>query len=159
MAHMATPYAEHLNGRDPVLVLRESYDDYVFLTRGLSPDVWARPLGPGKWTVRQVIVHVTQWEMIFGVRLRFGLGQPGYVVQPFDQDLLMGEADVVEGPLALSAFDAMRRMNLALAESLTSEQRRQVVHHPERGEIDIEDLLVTLAGHGVHHWKQLQPTC
>ncbi len=156
---MATPYAQHVLPRDPVLVLRESYDDYLSLARRLTPDTWALSLGPGKWTVRQVMVHVAQWEMIFGVRLRFALGQPNHLVQTFEQDDLMAEAEVVEGPLALAVFDAVRRMNLALAESLTSEQRRLPVRHPERGDLDVEDLLVTLAGHGVHHWKQLQRNC
>jgi hypothetical protein len=156
---MATPYAEHVLPRDPVVVLRESYDDYLALARRLTPETWAVALGPGKWTVRQVMVHVAQWEMIFGVRLRFSLGRPGHVVQTFEQDDLMAEADVVEGPLALAVFDATRRMNIALAESLTSGQRRQHARHPDRGDIDVEDLLVTLAGHGVHHWKQLQGAC
>jgi hypothetical protein len=62
----------------------------------------------------------------------------------------------VDGPTAFAAFEGVRRMNLALAASLSPAQRATIVMHPERGEIDVNDLLVTLAGHGVHHLKQLE---
>lgn len=66
-----------------------------------------------------------------------------------------GEADAVDGPTALAAFIAVRRMNLAFAASLTSAQRQTPMTHPERGRIDVNDILTTLAGHGVHHLQQI----
>jgi hypothetical protein len=68
----------------------------------------------------------------------------------------MMEAAVVDGPTALAALEAVRRMTLTFAASLTPEQRRRKAQHAERGEIDVQDILVTLAGHGVHHLKQIQ---
>jgi uncharacterized damage-inducible protein DinB len=153
---MATPYAQYVGDRDPVDVLRESFDAYRELRQRITPEMWERPIAPGKWTIRQVLVHVVQWEMIFGLRLRFALASPDYVIQPFEQDPLMMEAAVVDGPTALAALEAVRRMTLTFAESLTPEQRRQKTQHAERGEIDVQDILVTLAGHGVHHLKQIQ---
>jgi uncharacterized damage-inducible protein DinB len=153
---MATPYAQYVGDRDPVDVLRESFDAYRELRQRITPEMWEQPIAPGKWTIRQVLVHVVQWEMIFGLRLRFALASPDYVIQPFEQDPLMMEAAVVDGPTALAALEAVRRMTLTFAESLTPEQRRQKTQHAERGEIDVQDILVTLAGHGVHHLRQIQ---
>lgn len=153
---MATPYAEYVGDRDPVMVLRESFDAYRDLGSRITPALWDEPLAPGKWTVRQVLVHVVQWEMILGLRLRFAVASPDYIIQPFEQDDLMSEADVVDGPTALAALEAVRRMTLTFAESLTPAQRRQRTVHAERGPIDVEDILLTLAGHGVHHLRQLQ---
>jgi len=68
----------------------------------------------------------------------------------------MAAGEVDRGPTAFAAFDGMRRANIAFASALSPEQRRKKVRHPERGEIDVEDVLVTLAGHGVHHLKQLK---
>ena len=150
------PYAEHIGDQDPVAVLRTSLDDYHARIPRLSAADWRRPWRPGKWTVAQIIVHVTQWEMIMGLRVRCGVAAPDFTLQPLDQDELMRvEGEVVSGPAAYDAFDAVRRMNIAFAESLSPEQRRQRVMHPERGPIDVEQLLVTLAGHGVHHFKQI----
>lgn len=153
---MATPYSQYVGDRDPIAVLRESTDEFHALGARIAPTLWEQPIAPGKWTVRQVLVHVVQWEMIFGLRLRFAVASPDYVVQSFEQDPLMSEAAVVDGPTAIAAFDAVRRMTLAFASSLTPEQRRQKTRHAERGEIDVEDILVTLAGHSVHHLRQLQ---
>jgi len=94
--------------------------------------------------------------MIFGVRVRLGVGIPNYVVQPLDQDPLMHEADAVDPVTAFNCFEALRAMNLKLAASLRPEQRRAPVTHPERGQIDVNDLLTTLAGHSVHHLLQLE---
>jgi uncharacterized damage-inducible protein DinB len=152
---MPTPYAQQVGSRDPIDVLRESLDAYQALSTRTSPEAWDRPIAPGKWTVRQVIVHLAQFEMILSNRVRCGVGIQDYVVQPIDQDLLIAEADAVDGPTALAALIAVRRMNLAFSSSLTPSQRRRPIHHPERGPIDVEDVLVTLAGHGVHHLKQI----
>ena len=67
------------------------------------------------------------------------------------------EGNVVDGPTAWAAFEGTRRMNLAFARSLTPADRRRTFKHPEHGEIDVEYLLVTLAGHGVHHFRQIAP--
>lgn len=154
---MPTPYAEHVGTRDAVLLLKTSLEDYRALVPRLTPVLWKQPWAPGKWTPQQILVHVAQWEMIFGVRVRCALGVPDYMVQPLDQDPLMTiEGIAVDGPTAFAAFDGVRRMNFALAAALSAEQRRTPVHHPERGTIDVNDLLITLAGHAVHHLKQLQ---
>ena len=67
----------------------------------------------------------------------------------------MFEAATVDGPTAFRAFEAMRQMNLALARSLSPADRARAVQHPQRGAIDVESLLLTLAGHPVHHYKQI----
>jgi uncharacterized damage-inducible protein DinB len=152
---MSTPYAQYVGLRDPVDVLRESLGAYVSLSTRITPDTWNRPVAPGKWTVRQVIVHTAQFEMILGNRLRCGVGVPNYVVQPVEQDELIAEAESVDGPTALATLIAVRRMNLAFAASLTSSHRKRTMMHPERGTIDVDDILTTLAGHGVHHLQQV----
>lgn len=154
---MPTPYEQHVAGRNPVDVLRESYDEYRALVPKFTPTQWSLPWQPNKWTAQQIMVHVMQWEMIMGVRLRLAVGVDKYIVQPADQDALMGTEDrVVDGQTAWAAFDGMRRANIAFAAALSAEQRTKKVHHPDRGEIDVEDILITIAGHGVHHLKQLK---
>jgi hypothetical protein len=154
---MPTPYELHVGGRNPVDVLRESADEYRALMPKFTATQWSLPWQPGKWTAQQIMVHVMQWELIMGTRLRLAVGLKHYTVQPADQDALMGTEDrVVDGPTAYAAFDGIRRTNIALAAALSAEQRMKKVTHPERGEIDVEDILITLAGHGVHHLKQLK---
>lgn len=152
-----TPYASYVNGQDPLAVLRSTLDGYRRVFAKYSSDDWATPWAPGKWTAQQIIVHVTQWELIFSTRLRTALAIPGYVVQPMEQDGLLNiEAPAVDAQMASAAFEAVRRMNIALVGALTPAQRAIKVTHPERGVIDIEDLIVTMTGHGAHHLSQLR---
>lgn len=152
---MPAPYAQYVGTQDPVVVARESLAAFRTLLERLTPADWDRPVGPGKWTIRQVVVHVAQFEMILGNRVRCGVGVDGYVVQTVEQDDLIAEAAAVDGPTALEALVAVRAMNLAFAESLSPAQRRRTLEHPERGTIDVEDILTTLTGHGVHHLQQI----
>jgi hypothetical protein len=153
---MPTPYAEYVNGRDPIAVLDDSLRDYRNARARLTAGDWSRPWAEGKWTVGQILVHVAQWEMIFGVRLRCALGVDGFVIQPVDQDDLMREAEAVDGPTAFATFEAVRGMNLALARNLSADERARAVQHAVRGEIDVNDLLTTLAGHPIHHLRQIE---
>ncbi len=154
---MSTPYEQHVGGRNPVDVLRESFDEYRVLMPKFTSTQWSLPWQPGKWTAQQIMVHVMQWEMIMGVRLRLAVGVTNYMIQPADQDALMGTEDrVVDGATAYVAFEGMRRANVAFAAALSADQRTKAVRHPERGTIDVEDIIITIAGHGVHHLKQLK---
>jgi uncharacterized damage-inducible protein DinB len=153
---MPTPYAQYVEDRDPVDVLRSSLQRYRSAIARFTDETWRRSLGPGKWTMREVMVHVAQWEAIFGARLLFGVSVPGYVVQPGDQDLIMQHIGAIDGPTAFAAFDAARRMNLALIDGLSPELRRRTFAHPERGTIDATDVMVTMAGHAAHHLLQVE---
>lgn len=153
---MPTPYAQHVGDRDPVEVLRTSLQGYRDAVARLSPRAWEEPWAPGKWTVREIMIHVAQWELIFGERLLLGVTMPNYVVQPADQDGLMRHVAAVDGPTAFAAFEGVRRMTLGLVDGLTPEIRRRTFVHAERGPIDADDVIVTIAGHGVHHLGQIE---
>ena len=45
---MPTPYAEHLDGKDPVEVLRSNIAEYHELTSHLTKERWARSYAPAK---------------------------------------------------------------------------------------------------------------
>jgi hypothetical protein len=151
-----TPYASYVTGTDPLEVLRSTLMGYQRVFERNTAEDWGTPRAPGKWTPQQIMVHVTQWELIFSTRVRTALAMPDYVVQAMEhEDILNIEAPLVDAPTAASAFEALRRMNIALVSGLTPAQRATNITHPERGVIDIEDLIVTLAGHGAHHLTQL----
>ena len=102
--------------RNPVDVLRESQAEYQTVASKFGSAEWSKPWQPGKWTAQQIMVHVMQWEMIMGVRLRLAVGTPDYTVQPADQDYLMGTEDrAIDGPVALATFNAVRKAKPAAA--------------------------------------------
>lgn len=152
----SNPYAADLGDADPIESLRETPEQWRALVRRLSPGDFARSYAPGKWTATQVLVHLAQAELMIQARVRFALTVQDYVVQPFEQDDLLALESGVDGPTALEAYLAVRRLSLPLLRALTDEQLARRGRHPQMGEIDVRWILVMLAGHELRHLRQLQ---
>ncbi len=153
---MATPYSEYVGDRNPVELLNATLEEYRDAAALLSDSSWNQPWAKDKWSRRQVMIHVAQWEMIFGYRLACGVSMPGFVIQGADQNKLMERTAGIDGPTAFAAFEGARRMNLGLIQSLTAADRGATVLHPEYGALIASDLIVQMAGHAIHHLKQIR---
>ncbi len=152
----ANPYSSYVDGIDVLASLEGTAGRIAALVEGWSPEAFERTYAPGKWTARQLIIHLFHTEMMFGERARFGVNTPGYVVTPFDQDAWMALDGAADARSALSAYLGTRRMNLAFFRSLTAVQLARPFEHPERGRIDVAWIVTALAGHERHHLPQLE---
>jgi hypothetical protein len=154
---MPPPYAQYLNGRDPVEVMGETIPKTRAAVSRFTPQDFDRSHAPGKWTAREVLIHMAHAEIVFGTRVRFALTTDNYIVQPFDQDVWMGlDRKGLDGQAALGLFSFARAFNLGLFRQLSKADRAKTVTHPERGQIDVEDILIMTAGHELHHLAQLE---
>jgi DinB superfamily len=150
------PYAASLGDRDPVAAMADTPSRIRKVVSALGPAGLSRSYAPGKWTARQLLVHLAQTELAFGVRARMALSTDDYVVQPFDQDRWLAAESSVDADAALAAYEGMRALNLALFRSLSAEDFSRKLHHPERGPQVLRDIAVTLAGHELHHLKHFE---
>jgi hypothetical protein len=150
------PYAKYVEGVDVLRSLEETPRRIEALFTGWDRAAFERSYAPGKWTARQLLIHLAQAEMVFGERVRFALSDPKYVVVPFDQDVWMDVERWGDAESSLAAYLGLRRMNLPFFRSLTSDQRRHRFTHPERGLITVDWIVVGLAGHERHHLPQLE---
>ena len=82
-----TPYTKYLDGRDPLQVIPESLETIARLSGAWTPDRFERSYAPGKWSARQVLIHLAQTELALGSRARMALSTPGYTAQAFDQEV------------------------------------------------------------------------
>ena len=83
------------------------------------------------------------------------LATPGYVAQAFDQDTWIGRESRISGPEAVDAFVALARMNGLLFEGLSAADRATPLSHPEYGSLTVDWIIHQMAGHQIHHLKQL----
>ena len=150
------PYADDLGSTDPLKALADTPKKIQRLTATWTKRQWERSYAPGKWSARKVLIHLLQAELALTTRVRYGASQKGYTAQPFNQDEWMVLDDHADGPTALGAYLALRRMNLALFKGLTPAQRKQGFTHPEYGQLTPDWVAAQLAGHDIHHLKQLQ---
>jgi hypothetical protein len=111
---------------------------------------------PGKWTAREILLHLTHVELVDGVRLRMALSEPGYVVQPFDPEEWMRVERSPTGPQIVSCHQLLRRLNLALWDAVPLSRWERPFGHPECGTMTLRDLAAIWAGHELHHLAQLR---
>lgn len=150
-----TPYSHHLDGRDPLAVMKETVQGISNAVDGWTAEQFERPVAPGKWTARQVLIHLAQTELALGARARMALTRPNFVAQSFDQDAWLARELGIGGPDAVNVFTALATLNLALYASLTDADRQTSLTHDEYGPMTVDWIIHQEAGHQVHHLKQL----
>jgi hypothetical protein len=150
------PYAADLGSTDPLKALAETPRKIRTLLDTWSPKQWERTYAPGKWSARRILIHLAQTELALTTRVRFAASQDGYVAQPFDQDAWLALDDRADGRTALEAYLALRRLNLAMFKGMSPAQTRRVFTHPEYGKLTPAWVAAQLAGHDIHHLKQLK---
>ena len=151
-----TPYTTDLGGREPLAAIADSLARLEHLTRGWTAAEFERPWAPGKWTVRQILVHLAQSEVAFGARARTALASPGFTTSDFDQDAWMAKEASLDGSVALGVVLALGRMNHALFATLSAGDRATPFSHPAYGQLTVDWLIHQLAGHQIHHLAQLE---
>jgi hypothetical protein len=165
------PYASDLAGREPLDALRDTAARIRVLVEQWSANHFERSYAPGKWTARQILIHLAQTELALGNRARMALATPNYVAQAFDQNVWMDKeaggagaagraggagTSGVSARVALDALISLSAMNRAFFASLSADDRATSFSHPEYGALTIDWLIHQIAGHGMHHLKQLE---
>jgi DinB family protein len=156
MTTKPNPYGEALAGRDAMEAFAETAERIRAIVERWAVGLMERSYAPGKWTARQIIIHLAQTELALTTRVRFALTQADYQAQPFSQDDWMGLDEHTNPKTALDAYTSLRRMNTAMFRGLSPEQLARTFHHPEYGLLTVQWVLEQLAGHDLHHLKQIE---
>jgi hypothetical protein len=152
----SVPYSDLLGGREPLAILAETPRRIEEMVRGWDGSRWAVRYAPGKWSAAQVVLHLAHDEIGWGNRVRLAVTRAGYVAQPYDGGAWVDLESPGPPDVALAAFAALRRLNVALYRRLTPGQRERRISHPEFGEISVEWIIRVLAGHDLHHLQHLE---
>src|SRR5579863_3556010 len=150
------PYASQLGDLDPLPVTRATPARLRTLVAGLGADKLNAHPAPGKWSVRDILSHLADCEVVFAFRLRQALAQDRHVIQPFDQDDWAATYGRYDAHTALATFTAIRQWNLALIAGLTAEDFNKPLNHPERGDMTLRVVIETMGGHDLNHLRQVQ---
>lgn len=150
------PYAIFLGRQEPIPIITVTAELLHSLIDPLSPAFIDRPPAPGKWSIREIVAHLADCELVFAFRLRQTLAADHPVIQPFDQ-AVWGERytpyDIASG---LAMFTAARNWNLKLLTTVNDADRHRPVTHPERGTMTLWTIVETMAGHDVNHLQQVE---
>lgn len=102
--------------------------------------------------------HLADAEMVYGVRIRTALAEPGSTLPAFDEETWADRF----GPLdddpqrAFGRFRVLRESNVAIVESLTEGEWQRVGLHEEFGELSVRELVDRLLRHDAAHLDQIR---
>jgi len=124
----------------------------------LTPRQLARPEAPGKWSVKQVVQHLADSELVWGWRLRLVLSHDRPTITGYDQDAWAARLgyDKVDVRRALEDFTVLRAANLRVLKRATPADLKRVGVHSERGEESVEHWMKLYAGHDILHLNQIE---
>jgi uncharacterized damage-inducible protein DinB len=143
---------------DPWDVLASTPSRLRQLVAGRSDSDLTRKPAPGKWSVREILAHLADCEVVIGWRLRTILATSGAPLQAFDQDVWAAAFKYDEAPIqeSLDLFEASRRGNLRLLGSVDPARLENFGMHEERGMETINHLVRLNAGHDLNHLRQVE---
>jgi len=147
-----------LGDRNALDVLEHSPQAFGRMLNDLSDEQVHQPEAEGKWSVRDVLQHLADSELVWGFRLRMALAQDRPRLVGYDQDLWAvrlhyEEADPKQ---ALEQFGVLRQSNLNLLRGASEDDLQRVAVHAERGEQTIEQMVRLCAGHDLVHLNQVE---
>ncbi|MBI1223514.1 MAG: DinB family protein [Bacteroidetes bacterium] len=114
------PYMEGLPSSDILPFLENQMDEVMRFLRTIPESKWDFAYAEGKWTIREVLGHVTDSEIIFGCRaLCFARGEqqslPGYDENEYVRE---GRFRHVSYQEIIQIWLKTRELNLVLFESI-----------------------------------------
>jgi len=156
-AAYTTAVLELLGQRDPFEVLRGTLRILERTLDDLSPKQLTQPESPGKWSIRHLLQHLADSELVWGYRLRMVLAHDRPRLTGYDQDLWADRLhyDRADAAQAVGDFAALRSSNLRLLTGAPPEDFARVGVHAERGEESVERLVRLYAGHDLLHLRQI----
>jgi hypothetical protein len=147
-----------VEGKDPVAVQSMTVGELQRLVEGVpSAKLTARPT-PDKWSVAEVLAHLSEAEISAFWRYRQIIEHDGCALAPYGQDLwaALGKYGTRDPRQSLEMFRLLRETNLRMFDGLTDEQWKRKGVHAERGPMTVRDLALQLAGHDVNHLAQIK---
>jgi hypothetical protein len=113
---------------------------------------------PGKWTIRQIVAHLADAEMVGAHRFRQVIAEDNPTLIAFDQDAWARNLDYArrKPKTSLETFRRIRAENYELLKDLPPAAFDRAGNHSENGRMTLRQLLEGYAGHAESHAKQLQ---
>ena len=117
-----------------------------------------RTYAPGKWTVRQLLVHLADAESVLHERIKRTIAEPKSVLWAFDQDRWSTYLDYTTFPLSISRslYEANRQSIIYLTGQFYESLGATPFIHSETGLRTLKDEMDKVAWHNAHHLAQIR---
>jgi DinB superfamily len=112
----------------------------------------------GGWSIRQIVAHLADGEIVATMRIRQILAEENPQMQAFDQDAWAKNLDYArrKPSQSLETFRRIRGENYELLKDLPEAAFERAGIHSERGRVTLRQLLQLVAEHAESHAVQLR---
>lgn len=113
---------------------------------------------PGKWSIRQIVAHLADADLVGAHRFRQLVAEENPMLVAFDQNLWTRNLDYArrKPKQSLDTFRRIRAESYDLLKDLPPEAFDRAGNHTERGRVTLGELLEGYARHAESHARQMQ---
>lgn len=113
---------------------------------------------PGKWSIRQIVAHLADGELVGAHRMRQVIAEDHPTLIAFNQDRWTANLDYAKRKpkTSLETFRRIRAENYELLKDLPLAAFERTGNHTENGTMTLLELVDGCAGHAESHARQLQ---
>jgi hypothetical protein len=113
---------------------------------------------PGAWSIRQIVAHLADAELVGATRLRFVVAEDAPPLAAFNQDAWTDHLDYArrKPKSSLESFRRLRAENYELLKDLPETAYARTGNHSERGPLTLLQIVEGYAGHAESHARQIQ---
>lgn len=118
----------------------------------------ARSYATGKWSVREILIHLTDSETVYFDRLRRLVADPAPLLWGFDQDRWHDQLRYEARSLTIAQglFQATREAVIESARFFLPTHGSRTGVHSESGTMSLRDLVAKIVAHTEHHVEQVE---
>jgi hypothetical protein len=145
-------YIDKVPDADLISLLREQAVETVTTLQGLTTQQANYAYAPGKWTVKEVVGHISDAERIFAYRALRISRRDQTPMESFDENSYVANADFGRRSLGdlLEELQVVRASTIHLAKSLDADALTRRGTASGHG-ITVRALFYIIAGHERHH--------
>ncbi|MBD0380777.1 DinB family protein [Paenibacillus sedimenti] len=150
-------YIDAVPDEDYDQFLRNQLDEVKDLFSQLSEEKGEGRYAPGKWSLKEVLGHMTDTERVMSYRM-MRIARGDFTKLPgFDQDILIANGSFSEFTLKalLEDFVAVRKATFTLLGTIPDSAWERTGNVSER-DVTARSLAYIIAGHAQHHLNVIQ---
>lgn len=147
-----------MNRKERIESYSKAYDKLIDALKEFPKEMWHYKPAPNKWSVHEIIIHITDSEAHSFCRARKFIVEPGSTVMVYDQDAWAIKLDYSQQSTdeALELFKLLRRNTYNVIKNLPEETWNNHITHPENGRMSMDDWLVMYDDHIPVHIRQMK---
>ena len=129
----------------------------ALLAAGAGPAVWDSRPDPDRFTLREMVAHLADWEGVFLQRLTQTRDEENAILQGLDEGQVAIDHDYAHADPqeCLARYHAGRTRIVSFLSGLSPGQWERVGTHTELGPISLTAQAVLIAAHDGYHRQQV----